>query len=99
MRGEIEMTGPEMAMAAGSRVAFGVGAGLLLAGLFSTAEARRTAGWTLLATGLFAGAVLGYKAFGRSRPLRMSFGSESNGPGRPKSTYRGSGSRRPASNC
>lgn len=45
------ITLPEMALVAGTRVALGMGVGLLLAEKLQSCE-RRAAGWTLLATGL-----------------------------------------------
>jgi hypothetical protein len=78
MKGEVEVTGPEIAMTLGTRAALGIGLGLLLAGRFSE-ESRRAVGWTLLLAGAFSGTVLASELFGRPRPLHMKFGSAQNG--------------------
>ena len=44
------VTLPELILIAGTRVAFGAGVGLLVAGCL-THEARRAAGWALVAVG------------------------------------------------
>jgi hypothetical protein len=44
------LTIPEIGLIAGTRVAFGAGLGLLLSGMLS-ADARKGAGWALLAIG------------------------------------------------
>ncbi|MBN9518082.1 hypothetical protein J0H58_06120 [bacterium] len=76
MRGEAEVTGPEVALTIGTRTALGAGLGLLLAGYFSSNETRRAVGWILLLAGAFNGAVLASELFGRPRPLRVAFGDD-----------------------
>jgi hypothetical protein len=75
MKGEVQMTVPELALVLGIRAAFWGGIGLLLANRFSSAENRSAVGRTLLATGLFAGACLGAQIFGRRRSFKLAFGS------------------------
>jgi hypothetical protein len=88
MRGEAQMTVPEVARVLGTRAAIGIGVGLLLASRFS-AEERRSVGWTLLLAGAFSGAVLALELFGWPRPFTLRFG-----PGR---SFNGAGARlRPA---
>ncbi len=48
---EAKLTLPEISLIAGTRVALGVGAGLLLADRL-THEKRRAVGWTLLLVGI-----------------------------------------------
>lgn len=76
MRGEVEMTGPELGLVLGTRVALGVGLGLLIANAFSSAEKRAAVGGTLLAAGLFSGGCLAAQIFGKPRPFQMAFGPE-----------------------
>lgn len=76
MRGEVEITGPELGLVIGTRVALGLGLGLLIANAFSSAERRAAVGGTLLAAGLFTGGCLAAQLFGRPRPFRMAFGTE-----------------------
>jgi len=80
MKGEVELTGPEIATAVGTRAALGIGLGLLLAGHFSD-ESRRAVGWTLILAGAFSGTVLAAELFGHPRTLHMRFGSVRNGNG------------------
>jgi hypothetical protein len=80
MKGEVDVTGPEIALVLGTRAALGIGFGMLLARRFSD-EARRSIGWTLLLAGGFSAAVQASALFGRPRPLHMKFGSGRNGNG------------------
>jgi len=75
MRGEVEFTGPEVALVLGTRAALGIGLGLLLADRF-TEEGRRTVGRTLLLAGTFAAAIVASELFGRPRHFQMAFGAE-----------------------
>jgi hypothetical protein len=74
MRGQAELTAPELAVVLGTRAALGIGLGFLLANRFSE-DQRRTIGWTLLG-GAFAAAALAYELFGRPRPFTLAWGSE-----------------------
>lgn len=76
MRGEVQMSVPEVALVLGIRAAIGVGAGLLLADRFASAGRRRAVGRTLLAAGLFAGGCVAAEIFGFGRRFRMRFGKE-----------------------
>jgi hypothetical protein len=78
MKGEVEMTVPEMALVLGTRAALGIGLGLLLANRFSE-DRRRSVGGTLLLAGAFGAAVLGSQLFGRPRRLHVAFGPERSG--------------------
>ena len=75
MRGEVQITVPELALVAGTRAALGVGLGLLLAGRFSHEE-RRAVGWTLLLVGAATTIPLALEVFGRSRSFTLAFGKE-----------------------
>jgi multisubunit Na+/H+ antiporter MnhB subunit len=75
MRGEAELTAPEVAFVLGTRAAVGIGLGMLLASQFPEAE-RRAVGWTLLLAGAFAGAVLGAELFGNPRRFKLEFGQQ-----------------------
>jgi hypothetical protein len=83
MKGEAQMTVPEVALVLGTRAALGVGLGLMLSGCFSSEEARRAVGSTLLLAGAFSGAVLAYELFGRPRTFTLSFGQAADGRGTP----------------
>ena len=76
MKGEVQMTPPELALVLGVRVAVFVGFGLLLANCFSSAEKRSAVGRTLVAGGLFTGACVGSQIFGRRRPFKLTFGTD-----------------------
>ena len=78
MRGEIQITVPELTLVAGTRAALGVGLGLLLAGALSD-EQRRSVGWTLLLVGAATTIPLAFEVFGRARPFRLAFGQEGRG--------------------
>jgi hypothetical protein len=89
MKGEVEMTGPELGLVLGTRVALGLGLGLLVANAFSSAEKRSAVGATLLGAGLFAGGCIGMQVFGRSRPFKIAFGTDKPVSGRrPESEQR-----------
>jgi hypothetical protein len=75
MRGEAQLTVPDIALVLGTRAALGIGLGLLLADHFS-AEQRRGVGWTLLLAGAYTGAALGLELFGRPRPFTLKFGPD-----------------------
>ena len=75
MRGEVQITVPELALVAGTRAALGVGLGLLLAGCLSQ-EQRKAAGWSLLLVGVATTIPLAWEVFGRSRPLTLAFGKK-----------------------
>jgi hypothetical protein len=78
MKGEVEMTRPELALVLGTRAALFVGLGLLLAGRFSSAEKRSAVGRTLLLTGLFTGVCISSQIFGGdTRPFKLTFGKDS----------------------
>jgi hypothetical protein len=79
MKGEVQMTRPELALVLGTRVALFVGLGLLLAGRFSSAEKRSAVGRTLMATGFFTGACVVSQIFGRRRPFKLTFGTDTYG--------------------
>src|SRR5262245_49515724 len=77
MKGEVEMTRPELALVLGTRAALFVGLGLLLAGRFSSAEKRSAVGRTLLLTGLFTGVCISSQIFGGDRrPFKLAFGKD-----------------------
>ena len=77
MKGEVEMTRPELALVLGTRAALFVGLGLLLAGRFSSAEKRSAVGRTLLLTGLFTGVCISSEIFGGDRrPFKLTFGKD-----------------------
>lgn len=78
MKGEVQISVPELGLVAGTRAALGVGLGLLLAGLF-TDQQRRSIGWTLLLTGAATTIPLAFEIFGRPRPLKLAFGKEGEG--------------------
>jgi hypothetical protein len=75
MRGEAEMTVPEVARVLGTRAALGIGLGLLIGNRLSE-EQRRAVGWTLLLAGAYTAAALGLELFGRPRPFKLAFGQE-----------------------
>ncbi len=66
---EAKLTLPEISLIAGTRVALGVGAGLLLADKFSN-EKRRAVGWTLLFTGIATTFPLAANVLCKSEPGR-----------------------------
>jgi hypothetical protein len=81
MKGDIEITRPELALVLGTRAALFVGLGLLLGGRFSSAEKRSAVGRTLLLTGLFAGVCISSQIFGDRRPFKLTFGKDTYRPG------------------
>ena len=60
------VTGPELALIAGTRGMLGAGIGLLAAGRLNT-DQRRTAGFVLLAVGIVSTIPLALEVFGRNR--------------------------------
>lgn len=60
------LTIPEIALIAGTRVALGVGLGLLVGGKLSQ-DARRGAGWALLAVGAFSSIPLLIDVLGKAQ--------------------------------
>src|SRR5262249_35548802 len=76
MKGEVQMTTPELALVLGTRAALGIGLGLLLANCFSSVEKRSAVGRTLLGAGLFTGACFASQIFGRSRPFKLTFSTD-----------------------
>lgn len=76
MRGNVEMTLPEIALVLGTRVALGVGLGLLIANFIPSTERRTAIGWTLFLSGAYSGACLAAELFGRPRKLALSFGAD-----------------------
>jgi hypothetical protein len=68
-----ELTLPEISLIAGTRVALGVGAGLLLAGKLSD-EKRRAVGWTLLLTGIATTFPLAVNVLCKSEPEKQRRG-------------------------
>jgi hypothetical protein len=73
MKGEAEMTGPELVRVVGTRIALGVGLGFLLADRFTEQE-RRAIGWTLLLGGACMGATMAYELFGQPQAFNLAFG-------------------------
>jgi hypothetical protein len=63
---EASVTVPELGLIAGTRVALGVGLGLLLGDLLS-AEQRRAIGWTLLIFGAVSTVPLAFEVLGKLR--------------------------------
>ena len=61
---ERKVTLPELALIAGTRVAFGAGLGLLLTGKFS-AEERKAVGWTLFLIGALTTIPLAFEVLGK----------------------------------
>jgi hypothetical protein len=77
MKGEVEMTRPELALVLGTRAALFVGLGLLLAGRFASAEKRSAVGRTLMLMGLFTGVCISSQIFGGDRrPFKLTFGKD-----------------------
>jgi hypothetical protein len=74
MKGEAQMTVPELARVLGTRLALGVGLGFLLGNRFTEQE-RRAIGWTLLLGGAFLGTTIGFDIFGRPRAFHLAFGT------------------------
>ncbi len=71
---ETAVTLPELAMVAGTRMAFGAGLGLLLADRFPEGQ-RRAVGWTLLLFGAISTIPLAFEILGRidsSNPDRQA---------------------------
>jgi hypothetical protein len=78
---ETQVTLPELGLIAGTRVALGVGLGLLLAGRLSE-DQRRAAGWALLLVGAATTVPLAFEVLGGGR-LSASAGHESRAPADP----------------
>lgn len=66
---ERTVTGPELALIAGTRAMLGAGIGLLAAGRLNT-DQRRTAGFVLLAVGIVSTIPLALEVFGRDNRQR-----------------------------
>lgn len=71
---EAKLTIPEISLIAGTRVALGVGAGLLLADKFSE-EKRRAVGWSLLLAGIATTFPLAANVLCKSESVRRKKGS------------------------
>ncbi len=72
---ETRLTLPEVGLLAGTRVAAGVGIGLLLADRLSP-EQRKAIGWSLLIVGALTTIPLAIEVFGNSRFLTAAGGQE-----------------------
>lgn len=73
------VTLPELALVAGTRVALGVGVGLLLAGRFRD-EQRRAVGWTLFLLGALNTVPVAIEVLGREEiPERSQHGNREAG--------------------
>jgi hypothetical protein len=70
---EISITRPELILVAGTRVALGVGIGLLLADRFSDST-RRAIGWTLTAFGALITVPIALEVLGKPEPIPRSMG-------------------------
>ncbi len=70
---EARLTLPEVSLIAGTRVALGAGAGLLLADKL-TDERRRAVGWTLLLVGVVTTFPLAVNVLGKSESRRHNRG-------------------------
>jgi hypothetical protein len=68
------VTGPELALIAGTRAMLGAGIGLLAAGRLNT-DQRRTAGFVLLAVGIVSTIPLALEVFGRETRPRPALAS------------------------
>jgi hypothetical protein len=81
MRGQAEITIPEIARVIATRLALGTALGLLLANRMTKSE-RRAVGATLLLCGTVSAGVMALELFGRPRPMTLSFGQprENTGP-------------------
>ena len=64
---ETQVSLPELALVAGTRVALGAGLGLLLADRWPT-DQRRAVGWTLLLLGALTTIPLAFEILGKPRP-------------------------------
>jgi hypothetical protein len=71
---ERTVTGPELALIAGTRAMLGAGIGLLAAGRLNT-DQRRTAGFVLLAVGVASTIPLALEVFGRDTVPRRALAS------------------------
>jgi hypothetical protein len=65
------LTIPELILIAGTRVALGVGIGLLLADRLTDKE-RKAAGWSLLGVGALSTVPLAMNVFGKSEPVERA---------------------------
>jgi hypothetical protein len=70
---EISITRPELILVAGTRVALGVGVGLLLADRF-TDTSRRAIGWTLTLFGALITVPIALEVLGKPEPIQRSMG-------------------------
>ena len=70
---EISITRPELVLVAGTRVALGMGVGLLLADHLSD-SARRAVGWTLTIFGALITVPIALEVLGKPKPMVRSMG-------------------------
>jgi hypothetical protein len=71
---EITITRPELVLVAGTRVALGVGIGLLLADCLADKQ-RRAIGWTLAIGAALSTIPLAFEVLGKARPMVRSMGA------------------------
>ena len=76
---EVQIPLAELALIAGTRVALGVGIGLLIADALARAP-RRTAGWTLIAVGALSTIPLATDVFARRRSVDLLTTPTAGGP-------------------
>ena len=76
---EVQIPLAELALIAGTRVALGVGIGLLIADALTHAP-RRAAGWTLIAVGALSTIPLAADVFARRRSLDFPTAPTAGGP-------------------
>jgi hypothetical protein len=70
---EISITKPELILVAGTRVALGIGVGLLLADRFSDTS-RRAIGWTLAVFGALITVPIAFEVLGKPEAIPRSMG-------------------------